>query len=167
MSHLSPGHETSVILYFVQHFSEVWKYERVWQSQDVVAFPPSLEPLTFFRYFHSVVSISWFYFCNWFYIFLNAIFTFRQQFCDWKILALFHCHLFEYPTRKQAHVFPVTKSPSVLYLRLFIYLFIFLTETSKTSYYLWFCMFEIFHLNEPYICFRNSHIIFKNVNATL
>ena len=23
-------------------------------------------------------------------------------------------------------------------------------------------MFEIFHLNEPYICFRNSHIIFKN-----
>ena len=27
-------------------------------------------------------TVSWFYFCNSFYIFLNAIFTFRQRFCD-------------------------------------------------------------------------------------
>ena len=68
-------------------------------------------------------SIGWFYSCNSFHIFLNTIFKFRQQFCDEKILALFHCHLFEYPTIKQAYVFSVTKSPSVLYLRLFINLF--------------------------------------------
>ena len=29
MSHFSPGHKTSVILYLVSHFSEVWKCEKV------------------------------------------------------------------------------------------------------------------------------------------
>ena len=45
MSHFSRSHETSVILYLVLHFSEVWKYEIVWQSQDVVALSPSKESL--------------------------------------------------------------------------------------------------------------------------
>ena len=43
MLHFSPGLETSAILYLVLHFSEVWKYEIVWQSQDVVALSPSQE----------------------------------------------------------------------------------------------------------------------------
>ena len=30
MSHFSPGHEISVILYLVLHFSEVWKCGKVW-----------------------------------------------------------------------------------------------------------------------------------------
>ena len=32
MSHVSPGRETSVVLYLVLHFSEVWKNEIVRQS---------------------------------------------------------------------------------------------------------------------------------------
>ena len=40
MSHVSPGHETSVILYLVPHFSEVWKCGNVRQSKDnVTRFP--------------------------------------------------------------------------------------------------------------------------------
>ena len=45
MSHFFPGHETSVILYLVLHFSDVWKYEIVWQSQDVFTLSPSQESL--------------------------------------------------------------------------------------------------------------------------
>ena len=40
MSPFFPSHDPSVILYLVLHFSEVWKYEIVWQSQDIVAFSP-------------------------------------------------------------------------------------------------------------------------------
>ena len=49
MSSFSPSHETSVILYLVLHFPEVWKYEIVWQSQDICrTFPQVTNPLTFF-----------------------------------------------------------------------------------------------------------------------
>ena len=33
LSHFSPGHETSVILYLVLHFSEVWKCGKVWPKR--------------------------------------------------------------------------------------------------------------------------------------
>ena len=80
----------------------------------------------------------------------KCYFKFRQQFYDWKILALFHCHLFEYPTIKQACVFSVTFSPRQSFI--FVYLFIyFSTETSTTSSHLWIFMFEIFHVNVPYM----------------
>ena len=68
-------------------------------------------------------SIKWSYFCNSFCIFLNAIFYVLTTILWQKIIALFHCHLFEYPTIKQAYVSTITKPPSVLYLHLFYYFF--------------------------------------------
>ena len=45
MSYFSPGHETSVILYLVLHFSEVWKCGKFRQSKDnVILFPWSRTP---------------------------------------------------------------------------------------------------------------------------
>ena len=44
MSHVFPGHETSVILYLVPHFLEVWKCGKVWQGKagdNVKLFPLS------------------------------------------------------------------------------------------------------------------------------
>ena len=77
MSHFSPGRETSVILYLALHFSEVWKNEIVWQSQDIFAlFPQSRIPWHSFLSYTPMYemrikrsgTVSWFYFCNSFYI---------------------------------------------------------------------------------------------------
>ena len=137
MSHFSSGHTKPLSfftqIYISQRSGSMKQSDRV---RILSHFPPSHESLDILSlvtllYMYEMrikrsESICWFYSCNSFYIFLNTIFKFRQQFCDQndqKILALFHCHLFEYPTIKQAYVFSFTKSPSVLYLRLFIYLF--------------------------------------------
>ena len=40
LSHFFPRHETSVILYLVLHFSEVWKCGKDIQTKDIVALLP-------------------------------------------------------------------------------------------------------------------------------
>ena len=70
MSHFFPSHETSVILYLVLYFSEVWKYEMLTKSEYCRTFPPVMNPLTFFLISYTLMherrikrsgSISWFY----------------------------------------------------------------------------------------------------------
>ena len=56
MSHFPPGHKTSVILYLVPYFLEVWKYEVVWQSQYIDALFPWSQNLH-----HSLLSYTLIY----------------------------------------------------------------------------------------------------------
>ena len=72
MSQFFPSHETSVILYLVLYFSEMWKYEMLTKSGYCRTFPPVMNPLTFFPISYTLMyemrikrsgSICWFYFC--------------------------------------------------------------------------------------------------------
>ena len=94
-------------------------------------------------------SICWFYSCNSFYIFLNAILSLDNNSVTKRYQPCFTTICLN--TRPQNKpTFSLSRSPRQSFI--FVYLFIyFSTETSTTSSYLWIFMFEIFHLNVPYM----------------
>ena len=118
------------------------QFDRVRMSSH---FPPVKNPLTFFLQLHSVVSISWFYFCNSFYILLNAIFTFRQQFCDWKIVKPCFTAICLNTRPENKPTFSLSRSPRQSFI--FVYLLIsFFRKPQKRHLFFGFVCLKFFIL---------------------